>query len=203
MSRTVAIAPPPSLRMLAEYHPQVALAVAMGANLRPNLRPLSVQLTNAQVGQPQTVSFAEVISQYSIFAGVDVTVDPTNNEPGNPVKPIADAAQALVTGVTLTLLVKGAGGTDYTPIPEETPVQSLPDLLAPHIGVWRMVNPENVKARFILQSPADGTPQTLWLVFGFYVPSSDADVYLSQAPDDARKKLMATTAWQMATMRGQ
>lgn len=201
MSRIVAIAPP-SLRQLAEYHPQVALAVAQGCALRPNIRPLSVQLTNAQVGQPQTVSFAEVISQYSIFAGLDVTVDPTNNEPGNPVKPIADASQALVTGVTLTLLIKGAGGTDYSPIPEETPVQSLPALFAPHIGVWRMRNPENLKGRFILQAPADGTPQTLWLNFSFYVPSSDADIYMDRTPEQARKELMATTAWQMAVMRG-
>ena len=192
---------PPSLLFLAEYHPQVALAVANGVPLRPNLRPLSVELQNSQIGQPQRTSFSEVISQYSIFAGVDVTVDPTNDAPGNPVKYINDASQALVTGVTVSLLVKGAGGEDYSPVPDETPLQQLPVTLAPSIYLWRMINPENVKAQFIVQTPANATPFTVWLTFTFLVLASAGDVYMQIPADEARKQLIGTLAWQIATGR--
>lgn len=192
---------PPSLLTLATYHPQVALAVAMGIPLRPNIRPLSIELQNSQQGQAQRTSFSEVMSQYSIFAGVHVTVDPTNDEEGNAVKYLNDAAQALVTGVTCNLLVKGAGGVDYSPIPDETPVQSVPVLFAPSIYVWRMVNPENVKAEFTLQTQVNASPFTLWLNFVFLVLASEGDTYTNVDPETARRQLMSTTAWAMAIQR--
>lgn len=181
----------PSIQTLAAYHPQVALAVMSGVPLRPNLRPLSVQLQNSQQGQPQRVSFDTVISQYSIFAGVAITIDPTNNEDGNPLKYLSDAAQPFTSGVTVSLMVKSNDGTDYTPIPEETPLQLVPPLFAPSIGIWRMVNPENVKAQFTLQTPQASDPFTVWLTFCFLILASSGTDYFSISDSDARNRLRA------------
>jgi hypothetical protein len=179
----------PSLVTLAQYHPQFALAVLNGVAVRPNLRPLSIELQNSQIGQPQPASFQEVISQYSIFAGVGLTIDPTNNIPGNPLKTLADGAQPLTTGVTVNMLVKTNDPPDYSPIPDDTPLQSLPAAFAPSIGIWRMVNPENVKVRFTLQTPAEGDPFTVWLVFCFLVLGAQGTGYLQMTAADARAAL--------------
>jgi len=191
--------PMPPLVELAVRHPQLALCVAKGIPLRPNLRPLSVELQNSQLGQPQPVSFSEVISQYSVFTGLSVTVDPTNDEPGNPVKYINDAAQALVTGTTINLQVQGRGGVNYSPIPEETPVQALPAAFASSAWIWRMVNPENVKANFTVQSLLSASPFTMWVIFAFMVPASEGDPYLTFDNDRAMIALSQTVAWKLAT----
>jgi hypothetical protein len=180
----------PSLVTLAQYHPQVALAVAKGVPLRPNLRPLSVELQNSQLGQPVNASFQEIISVYSIFSGIKVTIDPTNNLAGNPLKYLADAAQPLTSQITLSLLVKSNDGTDYAPVPDDTPLQGLQDAFAPSIGIWRMVNPENVKARFILQSQAEGDNFTVWVIFTFLVLASSGQNFMGVAPDAARAELV-------------
>jgi hypothetical protein len=180
----------PSLVTLAQYHPQVALAVAKGVPLRPNLRPLSVELQNSQLGQPVNASFQEIISVYSIFSGIKVTIDPTNNLVGNPLKYLADAAQPLTSQITLSLLVKSNDGTDYAPVPDDTPLQGLEDAFAPSIGIWRMVNPENVKARFILQSQAEGDNFTVWVIFTFLVLASSGQNFMGIAPDAARAELV-------------
>lgn len=181
----------PSLQTLAEYHPQVALAVWSGVPLRPNLRPLSVELQNSQVGNPQRSSFDTVISQYSIFGGCAITIDPTNNLAANPLKYISDATQPATSGVTVTLLVKSNDGTDYSPIPDETPLQSVPTLFAPSIGSWRLVNPENVKAAFTLQTPQSGDHFTVWLTFCFFVLASSGTNFFNISIEDARNRLRA------------
>lgn len=195
----------PSLVTLAQYHPQVALAVAQGVPLRPNIRPVSVELQNSQIGQPQPASFSEVISQYSIFAGVKVTIDPTNNLAGNPLKYLADAAQPLTSGITVSMLVKSRDGVDYSPIPDETPLQDMPVAFAPSIGIWRMVNPENIKMSFTLQTAAEGDNFTVWTIFTFLVLSSAADNmgFMSMSPDQARAQLAQIGLWPPTRPAGQ
>jgi hypothetical protein len=185
----------PSLVTLAQYHPQVALAVANGVPLRPNLRPLSVELQNSQLGNPQPASFQEVIGMYSIFAGVKITIDPTGNLAGNPMKYLADAAQPLTSGITVSMLVKSRDGVDYAPIPDETPLQAVPISFAPAVGIWRMVNPENIKVKFTLQSVAEGDPFTVWMVFCFLVLASSGAPYLDMKPEDARAALRQMGIW--------
>lgn len=193
-----AIYPQPPFLELALRHPQVALCLAHGIPLRPNIFPLSVELQNAQIGQPQPASFSEVISQYSIFTGVTVTIDPTNDADGNPVKYINDAAQALVTGVTMTLQVQGRAGVNYFPIPEETPVQGLPPAFAPLAWVWRMVNPENLKATFTVATDLNASPFTVWCLFAFAVPDSDGDHFLQLPYEKALTMVQGTAAYRFA-----
>jgi hypothetical protein len=181
----------PSLETLAQYHPQFALAMAMGVPVRPNIRPLSVELQNSQVGQPQRSSFSTVISQYSVFAGLDVTIDPTNNLIGNPLKYIADAAQPLTSGITVSLLISAASGVNYSPVPDETPLGILPRAFASSVGTWAMRNPENMKAGFTLQTAAEGDNFTVWLVFTFLVLASEGDGYFNIPADQARARLAA------------
>ncbi|HZU82018.1 MAG TPA: hypothetical protein VE987_03830, partial [Polyangiaceae bacterium] len=138
-------------------------------------------------------SFSEVIGSYSIFAGADITVDPTNAFPGNPLKYLNDVGQALVSGITFTLLTRGSD--DYTPIPDETPLQSVPRLLSAAVGVWTLDNPDNVKATFTLQtipnaaSEETALPMTVWLNFAFLMLGSGGREFLCLDAGTCRKRL--------------
>lgn len=181
----------PSLATLAQYHPGFALAVAEGVPARPNSRPISVQYAAANIGQVLPASFDEVISSYSVFLGATVSVDPTSAFPGNVLKGLNDVTQALVTGITFTMDVTGDAG-NYSPVPDETPLESVPAVLSPWAGIWKMQNPENIKARFTLASaPPDpnGFPFTAWIVFGFAVLGPGGTDYLCLDPKTARKRL--------------
>lgn len=190
--------PMPGLLDLAFRHPQLALCIAKDVGMRPSLRPLAVELQNAQIGQPQPTSFAEPISQYSVFTGLSVTVDPTNDAPGNPMKYINDAAQSLVTGVTFDMTVQSRSGDNYSPVPEEVPVQVLPAAFSAAAWTWRMLRPENVKARFTVQSALNASPFTIWVVFTFMVVATEGDVYLNMTGDRARAELAQTNAYKLA-----
>lgn len=185
----------PDFRVLAYYHPQAALAIACGVPLHPNLRTLSVTFdTSAAVGERLPASFSEVIGSYSIFAGCDLTIDPTQAFPGNPLKYLNDVGQALVSGVTFALEVRGS--EDYTPIPDEVPLQSVPRLLASSVGIWTLDNPDNVKANFTLQtlpnaaSETTAFPMTVWLNFSFLMLSGQGSrEFLCMRPELARAQL--------------
>lgn len=182
----------PSLRTLAEYHPQVALAVWSGLALRPNLRPLSVQLQKSQLGNPQPVSFSEVMSVYSIFGSVSVTIDPTSNLEGNPLKYLSDAVEPATSGVTVNLLIKSSDGVDWSPIPDDTPLQSLPIAFAPSSGLWAMKNPENLKLAFTLQSAFQGPgPITVWTVWTFFMLQSGGEQFMRMTTPAARAQLVS------------
>ena len=170
----------PSLATIAQYHPRWALAAAEGVPVRPDVRVLSVQFSGgAQIGQFLPAAFSQPITKNSIFGGSVLTVDPTSAFPGNPLKGLNDATMALVSGVTFTLETTGRTG-NYTPVFDDVPAQSIPTLLNPYAGMWRMQGPaDNVKARFTLQAtPNGGLPMTMWLMMTFAVlegPCSDWD----------------------------
>jgi hypothetical protein len=181
----------PSLETLASYHPQVALAVWNGFALRPNLRPVSVQLQNSQLRAPQPVSFSEVMSVYSIFSSVSVTIDPTGNLNGNPYKYISDAVQPDTSGITVNMLIKSNDGVDWAPIPDETPLQCVPAAFAGSSGLWAMKNPENLKLFFTLQSAFQGPgPITVWTVWTFLMLQSGAESFMNMKTADARAQLV-------------
>lgn len=181
----------PSLATIAQYHPRWALAAAEGIPVRPDVRPLSVQFSGgAQIGQFLPASFSQPITKNSIFGACVLTIDPTTAYGGNPLKGLNDATMALVSGTTFTLETTGRTG-NYTPCFDDVPLQSIPTLLNPFAGMWRMDGPaDNVKARFTLQStPNGGLPFTAWLLMSFAVlegPCSDWD-HLPLA--DVRKRL--------------
>jgi hypothetical protein len=184
----------PPFETLARFHPQFALAIDDGVPVRPDLRPLSVDFdSSAQIGNFEPASFSEIISSYSVFGGCDLTIDPTSAFAGNPLKYLNDVGQALVTGITFTLAVR-ARGDDYTPIIDETPLQSVCSLLGATAGMWNLDNPDNVKARFTLAAFPNGAstpgfPITVWLTFVFLVLGSEGATYMCMSPKDARAEL--------------
>ncbi len=182
----------PSLETLAEHHPQVALAKWAGFALRPNLRSVSVQLQNSQLGNPQPVSFSEPMSVYSIFSSVNVTIDPTNNLNGNPLKYLSDLAEPATSGITCSMLVQSSSGINWSPVPDETPLQALPLAFAGSSGLWSMNNPENIKLSFTLQTPFQGSgPITVWTVWTFLMLQSGSESFLQMTTPAARAQLIA------------
>lgn len=183
----------PHFETLAMFHPGFALAIASGVPCRPDVRVLSQQFdSSAQVGNALPASFSEIMGAYSVFVGCDVTIDPTNAFPGNPVKYLNDALQAQVTGITFKFTTRGSD--DYTPIPDETPLQAVPRLLAAAAGIWSLDNPDNVKATFTMQSvpngsPTPGFPFTVWINFAFLRLAPEGTKYLCCPAPEARKRL--------------
>jgi hypothetical protein len=185
----------PAFSTIAAFHPQAALAIACGVPVRPNLRSLSVEFdSTAFLGQVLPTSFTEIISSYSIFGGADITIDPSNAFPGNPLKFLNDIGQVLESGILFEMEVRSRGD-DYNPVPDPTPLQSVARLFSAAVGIWTMDNPDNVKARFTLQSfpnsaPASNAfPITVWVNFMFLVLGSEAQQFFCVPPGEARKRL--------------
>ena len=179
----------PPFATLARYFPQFALALDDGIPANPNSRILQAKFSTTQVPQPAvTASFSTIIPTLSVFGGATVTIDPTNALAGNPLKTISDTFQAMTSGITVTFVVRGP--RDYSPLPDETPLQSVEKAWAPFVGKWAMRMPENVKAQFTLQSTPPAAPLTAWIVMTFFqLATPDADPYLAMPRADAIAEL--------------
>jgi hypothetical protein len=184
----------PSLTTLAEYHPQFALAIAMGVPKRPNMRTVQAQFANSSVPQNKPASFDQgfqgpgFVSTYSVFTGFHHSIDPTNAFGGNVLKTLSDEMQSWVSGITMTMTVR-SDGSDYTPIPFDTPLQLVPRVLNPTAGMWSMDNPDNVKIVFTLQAAPPASPLTVWGVFSFLVLGEGARPFICMDPGEARAEL--------------
>lgn len=186
----------PSMETLVAFHPNFALAIALGVKVRPTLRTLQAQFPDTSVPQLKPASFDDTfkgpgfVSTYSIFTGFDHTIDPTNAFDGNVLKTVSDEFQSKVSGITFTLFVKG--DTDYTPIPFDTPLQLVSKILNPTAGMWSMDATDNVKAQFTLQSsPAGDGPITVWAVFSFLQLGEGARPIMCLPVAEARAQLRA------------
>ena len=183
----------PSLARIAEYHPQWALAAAMGSPVRPDVRVLSVNFPSAaSIGQRFPSSFAEPVTKYAIFGGCELTVDPTAAFTGNILKGLNDVTMALVSAVTFTLETTDARG-NYTPVFDDVPLQLIPKSLTPYVGMWALIGPAaNVKAAFVLQSlPNGGVPFTAWLTMSYMVLEGNCADYFRRDLTEVRKELRA------------
>jgi hypothetical protein len=183
---------PIPFHVLATYHPQFALAVLEGVPVRPNLRTLQVTFESLTVGEQEPASFDQQISRYSIFAGVSVTIDPTNAFIGSSLKTMSDKFQADVSGVTLNMAIR-SNGDDYAPVIDDIPLQMLAPTLNPAAGTWKFDNPDNPKATFTLQTPPNDAPFTVWVNFNLLVLGNVAGSfdYLCMDRRVAQEKLVA------------
>lgn len=180
----------PQLETIAAYHPQFALAILNGIKARPNLRTIQAVFSSFALNTPVEESFDQQITGYSIFTGCEISLDPTNAFNGNILKGLSDTTTALASGIVVNLLVRAAEDHDYMPIPENTPLQLVPVVLARSAGIWAMNNPDNVKLRFTLTStPIGDGPLTAWVVFSFLVLGEGAQPYLCIPYDKARAEL--------------
>ncbi len=177
---------------LAVYHPQVALAVLEGVPLRPNLRTLQVTFPNLAAGEQEPASFDQQISRYSIFAGVSVTIDPTNAFVGSALKTMSDFFQAKVSGITMNMAIRSRG-SDYAPVIDDIPLQMLEATLNPAAGTWHFDNPDNPKALFTIQTPPTDAPFTVWVNFNLLVLGKQerGPEFLCMDRGEAQAKLIA------------
>jgi hypothetical protein len=179
-------------RALALWHPRFALAILEGVPARPNLRTVQAVFSSFALNQPMEASFDQEITGYSIFSGVDITLDPTSAFPGNILKGLSDVTQTMNTGITTDLMVRSRGDHDYSPIPVQTPLELVPSVLARSAGVWAMDNPDNVKMRFtLIETPPGDGPLTVWVQFSFLVLAdvNERDAFQCMPFHQARKLL--------------
>jgi hypothetical protein len=189
MMHTTPVLPLPPLEVVAKYFPNFALALYEGVELRPNLRTLQANFSTTTVNTRLDASFDEQVSSFSLFAGCAVRIDPTSNIIGNPLKALSDAAQVEVSGIVMRFTVRGRGD-DYSPVPTDTPLIMVPEVLQPMVGLWAWDNPDNVKATFTINAYVPAAPFTVWATFGFYQLASDGLRYMSMPRHCARDELI-------------
>jgi hypothetical protein len=185
----------PSLETIAAFHPQAALAIACGVPVRPDIRTTSATFdSSAMVGQQIPSSFAEIISNYSIFAGCKMGIDPSQAFPGNPLKFLNDVGQMQETGVTVTIAAR-TRTSDYNPAIDDVPLQDVPPLLSAFVGLWTLDNPDNIFVRYTLQNLPNAAagdtafPITFWLNFAWIVLGADASQFFCLPPEECRRRL--------------
>jgi len=163
----------PPMETIAAYHPYFALAALEGVPVRPNLRTVQAVFGAFNLNQPVEESFDQQITGLSLFTGASYSLDPITAFVGNLFQYVSAEAEQAVTGITCDILVQARGETNYAPIPTQTPLQLVPQVLGGAAGVWAMDLPDNVKVRFTLTAaPAGAPPLTVWLVFAFLVLGS-------------------------------
>jgi hypothetical protein len=189
---------------LCTFHPAFALAILNGIGVRPSTRVVQAKFSSTTIGAQIPASFDAIITTYSVFAGVDISIDPTNAFAGNPIKAQSDFFQTWgASGITLQLAAYTKGDNNYNPIPSDVPLQMVPAILNKVAGAWHMINPDNIKAEFTLQAlPPGGTgaaPFTVWLSFSFLCLGPGGEQYLAIPPARARAELAAAIAALQAT----
>ena len=179
---------PPPLEIIAQWHPQFALAVAEGVPVRPNNRILQFPFSTNAVDERVPANFDQQISIYSIFAGFEYTVDPSGAFDNSSLKGQSDFYSEQVSGLLFSVTVRG-GGDEYSPIPVDIPLQLVRRVLNPSVGIWAMWNAQNVIANVTINSSPTGETFTVWGVFGFWVLGAEGARYLCINGGDARRKL--------------
>lgn len=175
---------------ICAYHPAFALAILNGVKVRPSMRVTQATFSSAALNQPVESNFDQQITTYSIFAGVDVTIDPTSAFAGNPLKTLSDFFQAAgASGVRVQLLARTRDDNDFTPITAQVPLQSVPSVMRKVAGIWAMTLPDNIKATFTLGTAPPAVPLTVWLTFSFLVLGPLGENYLRMDPKVARAEL--------------
>jgi hypothetical protein len=176
--------------VLCIFHPQFALAIDDGIPARPNNRVIQSVFSSNALNQPIKNAFDQQITGYSVFTGSDVSIDPTNNIPGNPLKYLSDAAQPETSGITATLLCRTRNGLDYMPIPVDVPLQSAKRVLDKSSGIWSLQSAgDNAFASLTLIATPPAPQFTVWWTFEFLVLGEGADPYLCMDPKAARAEL--------------
>lgn len=171
---------------LAAYHPGFALAILRGVSVRPNLRVMQWAFNNQSIGQPVNAAFDQQITGYSVFAGFDLTIDPTGAFPQNLFKTLSDGMQTLTTGITMQLLMRTKGNLDYSPIPTDCPLQLVPGVLSRSAGIWHLDNPDEAKGQLTLIAPPPAPVFTVWGVFSYLVLGPEGEKYVRMDPLKAR-----------------
>lgn len=179
---------------LCTFHPQFALAILHGIGVRPSTRIVQATFSSVVLNQQIPASFDAIITSYSVFGGVDITIDPTNAFPGNPQKAQSDFFQAWgASGIRVQLAAYTKGDNTYNPIPSDMPLQAVPALLNKTAGAWKMENPDNIKAQFSLASlpPGGATaiPFTVWMIWSFLCLGPGGENFLSLSAVEARRRL--------------
>ena len=184
---------------LLTFHPAFALAILNGIGVRPSTRVVQAQFSSATLGQQVPAAFDAIITTYSVFGGVDISIDPTNAFPGNPIKAQSDFFQTWgASGIRVQLAARTKGDNDYNPIPSDIPLQMVPAVLNKVAGAWHLINPDNIKAQFTLAAlPAGGVtavPFTVWMTFSFLTLGPGGENFLSLPPVVARARLAQAIA---------
>jgi hypothetical protein len=179
---------PPPLDVIAQWHPQFALAAAEGVPVRPNNRILEFPFSTNAVETRVPANFDQQISIYSIFAGFEYTIDPSGAFADSSLKGQSDFYTEQVSGLLFNFVVRG-GGDEYSPIPVDVPLQLVRRVLNPSVGVWSMWNAQNVFGYVTVNSPPIGDTFTVWAVFGFYVLGAEGARYLCYPAHQARRLL--------------
>jgi len=180
----------PTFETIAHWHPQFALAAKKGVPVRPNSRTMNFRFSSGTPGlQPENANFTPSIGAYSIFTGIDVTIDPTGAFSGNVLKTTSDSMQAVTSGLLATLIFRNGQAEDWAAIANPTPLQMIPRILNPTAGQWALDTTAQAfgTVQVNAQQPADDF--TVWFLISFLCLGPGGGPFLCMQREDAIREL--------------
>ena len=180
---------PGSILQIAQYSPQVALALVERTRFAPynvNIRASFVDGTNTL----NPVSFdGGNLSQPSVCDSIEYEIDQPNAFPGTQLKSLSDYFFGLQSGIQATMDVQGA--PRYTVSPFFTPIRALFRSLGeawPH--GWILQYNQTISMQFQQTNPVPTTPTNIVVTFRLWQPSG-TDRYTNMTTGEANQQLAA------------
>ena len=181
---------PGKILRLAQYSPQIALAIVEGATFAPylaNIRASFVDATNTL----NPVSFdTGNLSQCSVCDSIEYEIDAPNAFPGTQLKPFTDYFYGLQSGIQATLLVGvGGGAPRYAVADTFTPLRSLLHAVGDAWpDGWVLQYNQTVVMQFQQTMPVPTYPTNITVTFRLWMPAG-TDRYFMMDTVAARSEL--------------
>lgn len=182
---------------VAEYSPSLALARALRVPLVPIVYNVVGTFTAAQPSTTNTVSWqanAENtrLPQFAVIDAVMFEIDVPSANAGAQLKPLADFFFGLQSGITASLIVKGA--PQYSVASDLlTPIRSLCAMLNEGWPQgWVMTPTQGIIMQFSTSFALSFLPATVTVTFRMWTPSTSCgDRFVNLSDSDACTQLRA------------
>lgn len=157
---------------MAQYSPQIALALAQGVPFAPYLLNVRASFTDSTVTVLAPATFengSTRIDQPSVVDALMLHVDVPNAFPGTQFKPFTDWFFTRQSGIQATLEVTGT--PRYQVAPFFTPIDTLATMITESWpGGWVLQHTQGIAMQFSATTPLPPLPVNITVTFRLWQP---------------------------------
>jgi len=157
---------------MAQYSPQIALAIAQGCPFAPYLLNVRASFTDSTVTvlAPATLENGNArIDQPSVVDALMLHIDAPNQFPGTQFKPLTDWFYTRQSGIQATLDVTGA--PRYSVAPFFTPIDTLATMITESWPFgWVLGHTQGIAMQFQATTPLPPLPVNITISFRLWQP---------------------------------
>jgi hypothetical protein len=182
-----------SVKDIAEYHPQLALAKLWHVPLVPLVYNLQATFTTAQPTVTQWVTWTVTgeptrLNQFAVVDTVMFEVDVPSAFAGSQWKGQTDFFYGLQTGIGAQMVVDGA--PRYVVAPDYTPIRMLCAMLNENWPqAWILGNTQTVKMQFNASFTLPNLPLTINVAFRMWTVSGVTTKFVNMSDSEAACQL--------------